>query len=125
MSGFGAACSQPNDSSSASTTARPSSEATVAFVRPVDSAVVGKNVEVEVRIDGGRIVGPTGSPMAGDRGHVHLVLDGGEQAQMLYGPTYDLGRLERGPHTLQAEFVATDHLPFANRPNTTIVFEVR
>jgi hypothetical protein len=33
--------------------------------------------------------------------------------------------LQPGPHTLQAEFVATDHLPFANRPNTTIVFTVR
>jgi hypothetical protein len=94
-------------------------------VRPVDRDVVTGPVTVEVRVNGGRIVGPTGSPLESNLGHVHLLLDGGVESQMLYGPTFDLGVLQPGPHTLQAEFVATDHLPFANRPNTTIVFTVR
>jgi hypothetical protein len=92
---------------------------------PRADTTVARNVKVEVRVEDGRIVPPTRSPLAGDLGHVHLIVDGGAEQQMLYGPTFDLGELSPGPHSLQAEFVATDHIPFANRPNTTILFSVR
>jgi hypothetical protein len=100
------------------------SPATVSFVHPRDGQVVGRPLTVEVAVKGGRIVAPTRAPLSGEFGHVHLSLDGGAEMQMLYGPTFDLGALDPGPHTLQAEFVATDHRPFANRPNTTVVFTV-
>jgi hypothetical protein len=124
----GSTSSSTVDSSGTTTVTsdRPASDATIEIVTPGDGAEVAGSVRVEVRITNGRIVGPVDrAPTRGDVGHVHLLLDGGIETQMLYGSTADLGRLEPGTHTLQAEFVATDHLPFANRPSTTIVFRVR
>ena len=39
--------------------------------------------------------------------------------------TEQLPKLSPGSHTVQAEFVASDHLPFANRVVAAVTFSVR
>jgi hypothetical protein len=36
-----------------------------------------------------------------------------------------LPKLQRGTHTVQAEFVASDHLPFDNRVVAAVTFDTR
>jgi hypothetical protein len=44
---------------------------------------------------------------------------------MAYGETQPLHGLRAGAHSLQAEFVATDHQPFANRVVAAVLFNVK
>ena len=59
-----------------------------------------------------------------DRGHVHVSVDGTLIA-MPVGLSAPLPELSAGEHTVQAEFVAADHVPFANRVVAAVTFEVR
>jgi hypothetical protein len=105
---------------------RPTTDATLRFVTPTPNAVSGTDVVVRVRLDGARVVPATqvgGTPRP-DRGHIHVSLDG-QLVAMSYGDRQVLPNVAPGRHTLQAEFVATDHLPFANRVVTAVTFSVR
>lgn len=96
---------------------RPSSTATIAFVTPTkDQVVTGDQLEVRLRLDGGRIVQSSSTTLTPDTGHIHLFVDGAI-VSMTYGTEQriPLGGLEPGPHVLQAEFVAADHGPFDPR----------
>ena len=79
-----------------------------------------------MRLENAHLVPPTqvGGQLSGDRGHIHLSIDG----QLIAMPLRldeRLPDLPPGPHTVEAEFVASDHLPFANRVVAAVTFRVR
>src|SRR5207247_10101833 len=93
--------------------ARPSSDARVAFVSPRPGQVFRGDpaeVPVSLRLTDGRIVTFTSTKLVPNEGHIHLYLDGA-LIQMSYGLQGRVGILP-GKHTLRAEFVAVDHAPF-------------
>ena len=57
-----------------------------------------------------------------DTGHIHLYLDG--HLESVTGVTARIS-VPPGRHTLEAEFVALDHLPFRPRVTATVTFDVR
>jgi hypothetical protein len=105
--------------------ARPSTPARLQILSPVPNQRTGADVVVRMRLDGARIALPRdGATVRGDRGHIHISLDG----QVIAMPTtlrVPLPTLEPGPHTVSAEFAASDHEPFRNRVIATVTFEVR
>jgi hypothetical protein len=44
---------------------------------------------------------------------------------MAYSTTQELKGLTPGPHSVQVEFVAIDHLPFRNRVVAAVLFTVK
>jgi hypothetical protein len=108
----GAAC---NSSSAKPQAQRPSTTARVAIVSPTAGQVVtGSTLHVVLQLTGGTIVPTsTATPMGNNEGHIHL-LDNGSVISMAYGAQQDIS-LTPGPHLLEAEFVASDHLPFSPR----------
>lgn len=77
------------------------------------SAVRGSTMLVEVRLDGARIVQTTTTKLRPDRGHMHLSIDGRSMRMDGLRAVFDVAWLEPGRHLVSAEFVATDHGPFA------------
>ncbi len=57
------------------------------------------------------------------KGHIHLTVDG-RLYSMTDSLTQEVRALTPGVHTVQAEFVAADHLPFANRVVAAVAFRV-
>ena len=105
-------------------TTRPLSTATIAFVRPrAHERVSGSEMNVVLDLQGGTIVQATTTSIAPDTGHVHLLLDGA-LVSMTFGTeqVVDLSNVPAGPHTLTAEFVAADHLPFAPPVTASVDF---
>ncbi len=108
------------------TTARPSTNATLAIVSPTPSQVTGPDLNIEVKVTGGTVLPPAqvSGPLRGDQGHIHVSIDG-KLVQMAYTNHAQLTGLTPGPHTLQASWVATDHLPFANAVVAAVLFQVQ
>lgn len=103
---------------------RPRSTATIAFVTPTKGQIVtGDQLDVRLRLEGGRIVPSSSTTLAPDTGHIHLFLDGAI-VSMTYGTVQKvpITDLSPGPHRLQAEYVAADHAPFQPRVTATVVF---
>jgi hypothetical protein len=80
------------------------------------------SIQVDLRLDGGNVVGFSSLRLVPNEGHIHLYLDGslvsmttGLDAQIAATP---------GQHELRAEFVAVDHGPFAPRVVATATFSV-
>ena len=94
---------------------RPSTTATVQILSPTAGQVVtGSTLHVVLQLTGGTIVPTsTATPVGNNEGHIHL-LDNGSVISMAYGTQQDIS-LTPGPHLLEAEFVASDHLPFNPR----------
>jgi hypothetical protein len=108
----GTACS----SSSAKPQAqRPSTTATVQILSPTAGQVVtGSTLHVVLQLTGGTIIPTsTATPIGTNEGHIHL-LDNGSVISMAFSTQQDIS-LTPGPHLLEAEFVASDHLPFNPR----------
>ena len=115
----GAACG--SSSSAKQTAPRPSTTATVQIVSPTaGQTVTGSTLHVVLKLNGGTIV-PTSTttPLGSNQGHVHL-LDNGQVISMAFGTEQDIS-LTPGLHLLEAEFVASDHLPF----NPRVISSVR
>lgn len=124
-----AACNLPftsaSPSPSPSGTPRPRSTATLTILQPQpDSVVTTTTLNVQFRLTGGRIVAITSKDLTPDTGHIHLSIDG-RVLSMNYQPsaTVSLQPFAPGPHSLQGEFVAVDHLPFNPRVISRLVFE--
>ena len=124
-----AACSLPFASASPtpspSGTPRPRSTATVTILQPQpDSVVTTTTLNVQFQLTGGRIVAITSKDLTPDTGHVHVSIDG-HVLSMNYQPsaTVSLQAFAPGPHVLQGEFVAADHLPFNPRVIAKLIFE--
>jgi len=79
-----------------------------------------------MRLAHAHLVAPTqiGGKLSPDRGHIHLSVDG-QLVAMPLRLDERLPTLSPGPHTVEAEFVASDHLPFANRVVAAVTFSVR
>jgi hypothetical protein len=121
-----AACSSPSASGRSSAPARPSTRATLQIVSPAPNSVTGSRVDLRLRLENARIVpsADTGGQLSGDRGHIHISVDG-QQVAMAYSLEQTLPPLAPGRHTVQTEFVAVDHQPFANRVVAAVAFSVR
>ncbi len=104
---------------------RPSSTAHVEILSPSAGEVIDGDpatVHVALRLYGGRIVSLTSTDLVPNEGHIHVMLDGrllsmtGLEATIIALP---------GEHTLQVEFVATDHGPFKPPVSASVMFSVR
>jgi len=103
---------------------RPSSTATLTIAEPADGATVkGDELTVVLGLTGGRIIEDATTTDTSDTGHVHVSIDG-TLLSMTYGleQTIPIGDLAEGSHTIEAEFVAADHAPFAPRVTATSSF---
>jgi len=109
--------------SSSGTAARPTTAARLAIVSPTPNEVTKPDLTIQLRLDGAEVVQTTTGPLRPDQGHIHVSVDG-QLVSMAYGTSQDLHGLAAGPHTLQAEFVATDHAPFNNRVLAGVIFQV-
>jgi hypothetical protein len=125
---FGAACGGSGSSASTTTRlpARPATTARLEITAPAPNQVTGRDVNLVVQLANAHLAPPglTGGILRGDRGHVHVSVDG-QLVSMPYRLTDRLPPLAPGPHTVQAEFVASDHLPFSNRVVAAVTFRVR
>ncbi|MBV8161755.1 MAG: hypothetical protein JO265_12595 [Acidimicrobiia bacterium] len=106
----------------------PASPVHIQIIQPTPNQVTGPDVTLLVNLVGGRVVPAVQTTIRGnlptDEGHIHVSLDG-TLVNMAFSTTQDLHGLKPGPHTLTAEFVAVDHLPFKNRPTAAVIFTVQ
>jgi hypothetical protein len=124
-----AACgSGASSTSGPGTTAppRPSTAATLEILAPGPNEHTARTVDVDLRLQHAHLVPGTqvGGVLRPDRGHIHLSVDG-QLVAIPFRLQDRLAPLAPGIHTLQAEFVASDHLPFANRVVAAVTFSVR
>jgi hypothetical protein len=103
---------------------RPTTTARLQIVQPEVNAVTGPDLTIQLNLTGGEIVQAVTGPLRGDQGHIHVSVDG-KLISMAYGTTQDLKGLAAGPHTMTAEYVATDHAPFKNRVIAAVLFQVQ
>ena len=104
--------------------ARPSSPAKLTIETPRNGQTVHQDrPEVRLNLVGAKIVSQTTTPIQGDEGHIHLIVDG-KLVNMNYGLSQRLPQLTPGQHVLQVEFVAADHAPFEPRVLTQAAFQV-
>jgi hypothetical protein len=115
----GAAC---GSSSAKPAAQRPSTSAKVGIVSPTGGqTVTGSTLHVVLSLTGGTIVPTsTATPLGSNVGHIHLI-DNGSVISMAFGTEQDIP-ITPGTHILQAEFVASDHLPFSPREIATVHF---
>jgi hypothetical protein len=105
--------------------ARPSSTGKLSIVSPIDGQVIhGSTVQVRTKLTGATVVPASTTNITPDQGHLHITLDG-EVVAMNFGLTDQLTGVTPGIHTLQVEFVASDHLPFDPRVIQQVTFEVQ
>jgi hypothetical protein len=110
--------------SSSGATTRPFSNAQLEILQPTPDEITGPDVHLEFRVVGATVVPSTNGPLRGDQGHIHVYIDG-QLVSMYFGTTQDHPNTPPGRHALRAEFVATDHRPFARRIVNSVLFQVR
>ena len=104
---------------------RPASQARLEIVSPRPGQVFQADpadVQVHLRLIGGRIVGFTSSRLVPNGGHVHLILDG--RLVSMTSSTDQTLALSPGTYRLKAEFVAVDHGPFDPPVTASVTFSV-
>ena len=111
--------------SSSGPPARPHTPATLQITAPEPNAVTGPDLEVRVLLRHAHLVPGTqiGGTVDPHEGHIHVSVDG-RLIAMINRPRVPLIGLSPGEHTVQAEFVASDHLPFANSVDAAVSFTV-
>ena len=111
-------------SSGGGTASRPSTTARLQIVQPIANQVTGSSVNLTFNLIGAKVVpATTVKGLRSDEGHIHLSVDG-KLVAMNYTTTELLPGLGPGPHSVQAEFVADDHLPFRTRVIAAVLFTV-
>lgn len=109
---------------SPSSSPRPSSTAKLAILSPENgSAVQGSTVDLELSLQGARVVKQTSSDLSPEEGHLHVLLDGSLIA-MNYRLGDEIPDVGTGPHRIDVEFVASDHAPFDPRVTAVASFQV-
>jgi hypothetical protein len=123
------ACSLPligqSPTPSPSASARPRSTATLTVAQPsANTVVTTATLHVEFHLTGARIVDVTSKNLTPDTGHIHLSIDG-RLISMNYQLSQDVSMqpFAPGPHVVQGEFVAADHIPFDPRVITKVIVE--
>ena len=115
-------------SSSSSGKVHPGSPVRVQITQPTSNEVTGRDVTLVVNLIGGKVLPLQQSTGAVNptEGHIHVSLDG-RLVNMAYTTTQQLdpNLLTPGQHTVTAEFVAVDHLPFKNPPRAAVIFMVQ
>ena len=106
------------------TSARPRTDAKLLILSPTPNEETGPNVAVKFEVDGATVSPPQKNKLVPNEGHIHVSVDG-RLVVMSYGTSTELTGLSPGLHTLQAEFVANDHLPFADRVIAVVLFTVQ
>jgi hypothetical protein len=118
-----AGCS--SGSSGSVTPARPTCDAQLQILSPQPNETVGPTPTLKFNLIGGTVVSATTGPITCARGHIHVSVDN-QLVSMAYGLTQTLpAPLAPGPHSLQAEYVAIDHKPFATRVVNKLLFQVK
>jgi hypothetical protein len=121
----GGSSGSPSPTPTPTSTPRPSSSAKIAIVSPKNGAVVhGTSLQLVVSLQGAHVVKPTTTHIVPTQGHIHVYLDN-KIISMNYGLTETVGGLKPGTHVLQAEFVASDHLPWNPRIISAVSFTVK
>jgi hypothetical protein len=110
--------------SSKTVTARPSTNAQLQILSPTPNQVTGSSIDVQFGLQGAQVAPPTKLTITPNQGHIHVSIDG-KLISMSYGLSQQVNALTPGTHTLQSEFVANDHQPFANRVVAAVLFKVR
>jgi hypothetical protein len=115
-----------SSSAGVTVTKRPTTSATLEILSPQPNDTTDPVVDLRLALHGAKVVAPskTTGALRGDEGHVHVSVDG-KLVTMTYGLEQEMPALKPGTHTIQAEFVATDHRPFANRVAAVVQFQVR
>jgi len=111
---------------SSSPPARPTTDAKLLIVSPTPNQATGRDVTLRFTVVGGTVLpaAQVTGPLRGDQGHIHVSLDG-KLVQMSYSTQAQLTGLAPGPHSVQASWVAVDHLPFRNQVVAAVLFEVQ
>jgi hypothetical protein len=105
--------------------ARPSCNAQLQILSPQPNAMVGPTPTLTFNLIGGTVVSSTTGPISCAQGHIHVSVDN-QLVSMAYGLTQTLSSpLTPGLHSLQAEYVAVDHRPFATRVINKVLFQVK
>jgi hypothetical protein len=104
--------------------ARPATDARIQILAPTPNQETGPDVTVQVKLFGAKEVPQVAGPIKPDEGHIHVSLDGNVVA-MAYGDTQVLKGITPGQHSVQVDFVATDHIPFRNRVTAGVLFTVK
>lgn len=103
---------------------RPRSTATISMIEPAPGAVITSDrLRIRLELTGGRVILETKTALKPDEGHIHVLLDG-KTVSMTYGLEQDVA-VAKGPHLLQAEYVAADHFPFNPRVIVAATIVVR
>ena len=118
-----AACGGSNPSTT-TTSGRPHTSAKLLIISPTPNQVTGPNVLVQFRVEGATVSPAQKDKLVANEGHIHVSVDG-RLIVMAYRTSTQLNGLSPGLHTLQAEFVANDHLSFANRVIAVVLFTVK
>jgi hypothetical protein len=111
-------------SSNITTTARPHTDARLQILSPTPNEVTGPSIEVRFAVEGAKVSLPSKTKIVPDEGHIHVSIDG-KLIVMSYGTSTEVHGLTPGLHTLQAQFVANDHLPFSDPVNAAVIFTVK
>jgi hypothetical protein len=104
---------------------RPHCNAQIQILSPTPNAVISPTPTLRFNIIGGNVVSRTTGPLTCAEGHIHVSVDR-QLVTMAFGTVQTLTTpLSPGPHALEAEYVATDHRPFANRVINDVLFQVK
>ena len=111
------------------TSPRPGGAARLTIITPASDTVIHtRTVHVKVRLTGASTENPATTQAL--PGYVHLYLDSkiisiAPVASNNSVTEQTIGRVKPGRHTLKAEFVGPDHLPFRPRVTAVVTFAVR
>jgi hypothetical protein len=103
---------------------RPHTDARLLILSPTPNEITGPNVVLRFQVLGATVSPAQLLHIVPNEGHIHVSLDG-KLVVMAYAVSTTVAGLAAGVHTLQAEFVANDHLPFANRVIAVALFTVK
>ena len=117
-------CGSDKKSSAPGGPQRPATDARIQIVAPTPNQETGPEVTVQVKLIGAKEVPQVTGPIKPDEGHIHVSLDGNVVA-MAYGDSQTLKGISPGQHSVQVDFVATDHIPFLNRVTAAVLFTVK
>jgi hypothetical protein len=102
---------------------RPTTAAKLTILEPTANEVTGTKVTLKLALTGATVVNRTSGALSPTEGHIHVSVDN-QLVSMAFGTPQDLN-LTPGNHSVSAEFVATDHAPFANRVVAVVLFTVK